>query len=103
FLGKVYASMLLRDHPDLERLHFLIRPRSDEPAADRFDELIATSPVLAPLREVYGEAFDEFLDDKTPVVEGDITSEHFGLEPEKARQLSERLDLVVNCAGLTNF
>ncbi len=103
FLGKVFASMLLRHHPDLEHVHFLIRSRSDRSAEQRFRELIADSPVLDPVREIYGEAFEEFLDEKTSVVDGDITAEHLGLEADEARALSERLDLLVNCAGLTNF
>lgn len=103
FLGKVFASMLLRHHPDLEHVHFLIRSRSDRTAEERFRELIADSPVMDPIREIYGEAYEEFLDDKTSVIDGDITSENLGLEADEARELSDRLDVLVNCAGLTNF
>lgn len=103
FLGKVYASTLLRYHPDIEQLHLLVRPRAGRPAEDRFFENIIGSPAFQPIREIYGEAFDEFVHDKVDVVPGDITSEHFGLDSTAAAELSESLDLIVNCAGLTNF
>jgi len=103
FLGKVYASMLLRYHPDLRQLHLLIRSKEGRSAEERFFEHIAGSPVFAPLREIYGEAFEEFIRETVSVVDGDIASEHLGLEEQRARELSDDLDLTVNCAGLTNF
>ena len=103
FLGKVYASMLLRHHPDIEKLHLLIRPRTNKTPDERFDELLVRSPAFTPLQEIYGEGFEEFLDEKVDTVGGDITSENLGLEENAARDLSERLDVIINCAGLTNF
>ncbi len=103
FLGKVYASMLLRHHPDIGGLHLLIRPSGDTDAETRFEESLVRSPAFDPLREIYGMGLDEFLDETVEIVEGDITEQSLGLEDERARRLSDQLDLIVNCAGLTNF
>jgi len=103
FLGKVYASMLLRFHPDLEQLYLLVRSQPEQTADERFFDHISGSPVFDPLRDIYGEAFDEFVEDQVTVFDGDITSKHFGLDDGTARELSDDVDLIVNCAGLTNF
>ncbi|MFB6264312.1 MAG: AMP-binding protein [Bradymonadaceae bacterium] len=103
FLGKVYASMLLRYHPDLERLYILLRERNGRTATERFEEHIARGPVFRPLAESFGEAYDEFLEDRIDILGGDITEQHLGLEADRAAEIADDLDAVVNCAGLTNF
>ena len=103
FLGKVFASMLLRYHPDVEQVYLVIRSRSDRSARERFEVDIAGSPAFDPIREIYGEAYDEFIDETVTVLDGDITSDHLGLDEAEAREIAEDLDLMVNSAGLTNF
>ena len=54
FLGKVYASMILAKHPDIEQLYLVIRPRTGETAQDRFVRELAECGAFDPLREIYG-------------------------------------------------
>lgn len=103
FLGKVYASMLLRQHPDIEQLYLLIRPRRGETAFDRFHAEIVDCGAFDPLRDAWGDGLDEFLKEKVTVLAGDITDEWLGLSEEDARVISASLDVLVNSAGLTNF
>ncbi len=104
FLGKVFASMLLRYHPGVEQVYLVIRSRSETSARERFETQIATSPAFDPIREIYGEAFGEFLDETVTVIDGDITSDHLGIDDEdRARTIADDLDVMVNSAGLTNF
>ncbi len=104
FLGKVYASMLLAKHPDIEQLYLVIRPRTGETAHDRFVRELADFAAFDPLREIYGEeGVHDFLHEKVTVFAGDITDDYLGLTPEEAKALSSVLDVVVSSAGLTNF
>ncbi len=103
FLGKVYAAMLLKYHPDVGQLYLLVRSRASQSAEQRFRTQVAGSTAFDPLRDSYGEAFDEFLDDTVTVLDGDITEEHLGLGGDGAKEISNDLDLVINSAGLTNF
>ena len=54
YVGKVWVSWMLSHFPDLEQLVLLIRPKTDQTAAERFTEVVATSPVFRPLREQHG-------------------------------------------------
>lgn len=103
FLGKVYASMLLAKHPDIEQLYLVIRPRTGETAQDRFVRELADCGAFDPLREIYGEGMSDFLQEKVTVLAGDITDDNFGLDDDEAKALSSVLDVIVNSAGLTNF
>ena len=103
FLGKVYASMLLARHPDIEQLYLVIRPRSGGTAQDRFVRELADCGAFDPLRDIYGAGLHEFLQEKVTVFAGDITDDYLGLPKEEARAVSALLDVVVNSAGLTNF
>jgi long-chain acyl-CoA synthetase len=103
FLGKVYLSMLLRYHPDLDQIYLLIRPRSNQSAEERFFDSIAASAAMDPVRETYGEGYLEYVKDKVTPLAGDITEENLGIDEDEARALASRLDAVVNSAGLTNF
>lgn len=103
FLAKVYVSMLLRFHPDIDQLYVLIRAQKTRSAEERFYEEVVSSPVFDPLREIYGVGLKSFLDEKVTVLSGDITEANMGLEEDEARAISSALDVFVNSAGLTNF
>ena len=103
FLGKVYASMVLAKHPDIEQLYLVIRPRTGETAQDRFIRELADCGAFDPLREIYGEGLHDFLQEKVTVLPGDITDDYFGLNLNDAKALSAVIDVIVNSAGLTNF
>jgi long-chain acyl-CoA synthetase len=103
FLGKVVASMLLHRHPDVAQLYVLVRGDKTRSARERFLDEIANSPVFHPLRDIYSDGFDDFLRDKITVLPGDVTQDNLGLSPQDAAPLYERLDLILNSAGLTDF
>ena len=101
FLGKVFLMLMLRHHPEVERIHLLIRG-DKRSSLNRFRREILDSPVMAPLREHLGSRFDRYIEDKIAVVPGDITNPGLlsqGAEPFKR----DSLDAVVHSAGLVNF
>jgi thioester reductase-like protein len=103
FIGKVWLADTLMELPEIGRIYLLIRRQKSNPARQRFERMVEESPVFDPLFERYGTKLSDFLRDKIEVIEGDVTSAGFGLAPEVARHLQQRLDLVVNSSGLTDF
>src|ERR1700674_5213543 len=98
--GKVLLSSLLRHHPEIERLHVLIR--GDRRSSHlRFRREILDSPALAPVREHLGARFDRYVEEKIAIVPGDITEP--GLVSDDAGTLHGAIDAVIHCAGLVNF
>jgi long-chain acyl-CoA synthetase len=101
FLGKVFLAILLRWHPEIERVYLLIRG-DRRSSVGRFRREILDSPVFAPLRAHLGEKFDHYIEEKIVVVPGDITNT--GLVGEEAKPFKPgALDAVVHSAGLVNF
>ncbi len=101
FLGKVFLAILLRWHPEIERMYLLIRG-DRRSSVGRFRREILDSPVFGPLREHLGEKFDRYIEEKIVVVPGDITNE--GLLAEDVKPFKPgNLDAVVHSAGLVNF
>jgi long-chain acyl-CoA synthetase len=101
FLGKVFLAILLRWHPEIERVYLLIRG-DRRSSTGRFRREILDSPVFAPLREHLGTKFDRYIEEKIVVVPGDITNK--GLLAEEAKPFKPgSLDAVVHSAGLVNF
>src|SRR3984957_3845041 len=101
FLGKVFLAILLRWHPEIERVYLLIRG-DRRSSLGRFRREILDSPVFAPLREHLGAKFDHYIEEKIVVVPGDITNK--GLLAEEAKPFKPgSLDAVVHSAGLVNF
>ncbi len=101
FLGKVFVYLLLRWHPELERICLLIRG-DQRSSLNRLRREILDSPVMAPLREHLGARFDAYVEEKIAVVPGDITVA--GLVSDGADPAGgDSLDAVVHCAGLVNF
>ncbi len=101
FLGKVFLYLLLRWHPEIERIYVLIRG-DRRSSLSRWRREILDSPVMEPLRRHLGASFDRYLEDKIVVLAGDITED--GLLIADSPQLKRgELDAVVHCAGLVNF
>src|ERR1019366_6978263 len=101
FLGKVFLAILLRWHPEIERVYLLIRG-DRRSSVGRFRREILDSPVFAPLREHLGAKFDRYIEEKVVVVPGDIAND--GLLGEEAKPFKPgSLDAVVHSAGLVNF
>src|SRR5260370_6696757 len=100
FLGKVFLSLLLRWHPEIERIYLLIRGDRRR-ALSRLRREIIDSPVFGPLREYLGDRFDRYVEEKLSVLCGDITEDDLVSEGEAPARGA--IDAVVHCAGLVNF
>ena len=101
FLGKVLLYLLLRHHPEIERIFLLIRG-DRRSTLNRFRREILDSPAMAPLREHLGARFDRYVEEKVAIVAGDITEPD--LISDTADTLGhDKLDAVIHCAGLVNF
>jgi long-chain acyl-CoA synthetase len=101
FLGKVFLVLLLRWHPEVERVYLLIRG-DRRSSLNRFRREIVDSPVMGPLRNYLGAAFDQFIEKKIVVLPGDITNAGL-VEDDDAELAPTSLDVVVHSAGLVNF
>lgn len=96
FIGKVWLASLLRDLPEVGRITVMLRPKGGATAADRLHGMLHGSPVFEGLQELEDTG-------RIDAVEGDVTRPHLGLEGEAFAALTDSLDLVVSCAGLTEF
>jgi long-chain acyl-CoA synthetase len=101
FLGKDFLSLMLRWHPEVERIYLLIRG-DRRGSSNRYRREILDSPALGPVREHLGAAFASIVEKKIFVLPGDITSPGL-VNDEDAELIPERLDAVVHSAGLVNF
>lgn len=103
FIGKVWLANTLMDLPEVGRIYLLIRRQKSNPAQQRFEKLVAESPVFDPLYERYGHKLLQFINDRVQVVEGDVSQPALGLNPAMAEMLRRKLDVVINSSGLTDF
>lgn len=103
FIGKVWLGKLLSDLPEIGKIHLLIRGKRSQSAARRFEKMVEESPVFEPLHERYGSGLGDFLRQRVEVVEGDVSKSGLGLEAAAQARLQERLDLILNSSGLTDF
>lgn len=103
FIGKVWLASTLLDLPEVGRIYLLIRRQKSSPGQRRFEKMVEESPVFDPLFERYGARFAEFLREKVEVIEGDVTQPGLGLEASFSRRLQEKLELIINSSGLTDF
>src|SRR2546430_4648175 len=103
FIGKVWLVNTLSELPEVGRIYLLIRRQKSNPAAQRFEKLVETSPVFDPLFKRYGMDLARFLGERVEIIEGDVTELGLGLAPETSEVLREKLDLIINSSGLTDF
>ena len=103
FIGKVWLANTLMDLPEIGKIYLLVRRQKSNPAIRRFEKMVEESPVFDPLYEKYGAEFPRFLHEKVEVVEGDLTAAGLGLDSETLGFLKQKLDLVINSSGLTDF
>jgi len=103
FIGKVWLVNTLMDLPHVGKIYLLIRKQKTNPAEQRFEKMVAESPVFDPLFDRYGGEIARFLAERVEVVEGDVTQPGLGIQPEVAAQLRKHLDLIINSSGLTDF
>ncbi len=100
FVGKVLLAMVLDRFPEIRHLHVQIRPRKNTSGAERFRKDILASPPFADVVRRMG--IDSILS-KTTVVEGDLGQPVCGITAEQLAEMSGRIDLVINSAGLVDF
>jgi long-chain acyl-CoA synthetase len=104
FLGKVWLAMVLHRVPTVGKIYVLLRKKALRPALDRFEKMVANSPVFKPLHELHGAGMAEFIARRVEVIEGDVSLPNLGVDdPALAERLHRDLDLVLNCAGLVDF
>src|ERR1700752_1181099 len=99
FLGKVTLSMLLHRFPNVGKIYLTVRARSQEESETRFWNNVITAPPFDPLREIYGDALEDFIRDKVVVLGGDIGETNLGYSEEEAQQIADDVDIVINTAG----
>lgn len=100
FLGKVILGLLLERFPDFKHLHILVRPKRKLSPEERFEKDVLGSAALASIVE---KGDSERLREKITVLAGDIGQPDCGLDEETLQELSGRIALVLNCAGLVDF
>lgn len=103
FIGKVWLTDLLTHAPAIAKITLLIRRNRTTTAQRRFEKIVAESPTLDPLQEIYGSKLGAFLKEKVEVVEGDVSQPGLGMDEPTQERLAKSLHLVVNSAGLTDF
>ena len=103
FIGKVWLVNTLMDLSEIGTIYLLIRSQKSNPAQRRFERIVEESPVFDPLYKQYGSKLADLLRDRIQVVEGDVCRSGLGLDLQTSELLRNRLDLVINSSGLTDF
>ena len=103
FVGKVTLSMLLNNFPNVGKVYATVRARNLEESNNRFWASIVTSPTFDPLREKYGDGFEDFIREKVVPVNGDVGNEFLGMSEDEAREILKDCDVIINGAGNVTF
>lgn len=103
FVGKVTLSMLLHNFPNVGKVYATVRARDKQESLNRFWNSVVTSPTFDPLREKYGDKFEDFIKEKLIPVNGDVGSEHLGMDEAEAREIMQDCDIIINSAGNVTF
>ena len=103
FVGKVTLSMLLHNFPDVGKVYATVRARNAEESHNRFWASVVTSPTFDPLREKYGDRFEDFIREKLVPVNGDVGNDLLGLEEKEAKKIMKDCDIIINSAGNVTF
>ncbi len=103
FVGKVTLSMLLHNFPDIGKVYATVRARDANESKIRFWTSIVTSPTFDPLREKYGDGFEDFIKSKVVPVNGDVGNEFLGLDEKEAKKIMRDTDVIINGAGNVTF
>jgi long-chain acyl-CoA synthetase len=103
FVGKVTLSMLLHRFPNVGKVYVTVRARSQEESETRFWNNVITAPPFDPVRERYGDNFDEYIRDKVAIVGGDVAEDNLGFTEEEAARVAGDIDVLINSAGNVTF
>ncbi|MBV1859262.1 MAG: SDR family oxidoreductase [Nannocystaceae bacterium] len=102
FVGKVWLVMALTRIPDIGRIYLLMRGKGRS-VKDRWLKIVNENPAFRPLHEQHGAGLSKFIADRVEVIQGTLDSANMSIEDSIADRLREKVDLVVNCAGLVDF
>jgi long-chain acyl-CoA synthetase len=100
FVGKVLLAMILDRIPELKHLVVQVRPKKTMTGPERFRSEILKSPPLQGVIERFGT--DQILE-RTTVIEGDISQPMCGIRAEHLADMTGKVDVVINTAGLVEF
>ncbi len=103
FLGMALVEKILRSLPELGRLYLIIRSSRDKSATDRFEKDVLQSAAFRKLREAKGEDFEDYVDKKVRILEGDVHAPALGLGEEDLAELSREVDIVIHSAASVVF
>lgn len=101
FVGKVFLVLLLDRFPEIGRVTVLVRG-GREGAEARFTRIADTSPCFRPLKARWGASYGEFLGERVRVLDADLLRPDCGLDRAALSELADA-DLIVHCAGMTDF
>ena len=88
FVGKVTLSMLLHNFPDIGKVYTTVRARDSKESNIRFWTSIVTSPTFDPLREKYGDGFEDFIRSKVGLVTMLVQNRIFDSAASRARTVA---------------
>ncbi len=108
FLAKAVVEKILRCAPEVGRVYLVVRSRRKKDgttlsARERVEEEILQSAAFARLRDIHGDRYAEVMADKVHAVEGDLTLDHLGLEPDLYQRLAAEVNVVLTCAASVTF
>lgn len=113
FLGKVWLSMLLHRYPEVGTIYNVCRSRKTITSEERWWSEVVPSPVFDPIREQHpGAAAEAFLREKVVPIDGDVTRDKLGIDPELIAELAagkaagdetKTIHAIVNVAGVVDF
>ncbi len=108
FLAKAVVEKILRCVPDVERIYLVVRSRRKKDgttlsAQERVEKEVLCSAAFARLRDLHGSGFGKVMRAKVRAIEGDLTLDHLGLEPNLYQRLASEVDIVLTCAASVTF
>lgn len=103
FLGKAIVEKLLREVPNIAKIHILVRGNKQQSAQQRSMSSVFSSSLFDTLRSLYQDQFNQFIEQKVSVIEGELTDPLFGLAATDFAGLASQLDLIINSAASVNF
>ena len=75
FVGKVTLSMLLNNFPDIGKVYTTVRAGINTNQRQASGRASSQAPTFDPLREKYGDDFENFIRAKVVPVNGDVGNE----------------------------
>lgn len=102
FVGKVWLVMALTRIPDIGCIYLLMRGKGRS-VKERWLKIVNENPAFRPLHEKHGAGLSQFIADRVEVIQGTLDSPNMSIEDSIAERLRDKVDLIVNCAGLVDF